>query len=184
MRIFIHAVISRRRLVSSINLGTWLVGVFYLLMVNGILAQPVLAAENVQLSMEITLSMPMDKAYHLHVVLANKTNEPIQVDNGQLPWASHSWSTWIKAKKNNATRTPLQAGAPLVEYDGKIVLQSGENLEGDIPLQAMFRAFLAESNRKGVRIEWRCPAELLPVTCVGGKNGSFLISKRTVRKIK
>jgi len=142
----------------------------------------VLAASGAQLSMEVSIRNPQNRAYHLHVVLTNNTAESIAVDKERLPWAAYSWSAWIKATRNDARKTPLRPGAPLVEYDGKAILQPGETLEGEIPLQAMFRKLLAEKDHSGVRIEWRCPSDLLPVSCAN-EGTSYLISKAGIREV-
>lgn len=129
-----------------------------------------------RLSMEVSVLQHQDGSYNLHVVLTNNTTVPIELDKAQLPWSAYSWSKWIKATKNDSTKATLIPGAPLIEYDGKATVRPGESLEGEIPLQAMFRTLSTEKDRIGVRIEWRCPDDLIPVVCLG-KNRKYLISK-------
>jgi hypothetical protein len=135
-----------------------------------------------RLSMEASVLQHQDGSYNLHVVLTNNTTVPIESDKAQLPWSAYSWSKWIKASKNDSTRATLRPGAPLVEYDGKVTVRPGESLEGEIPLQAMFRTLSTEKDRNGVRIEWRCPDDLIPVGCLG-KNRKYLISKTGVHEL-
>lgn len=134
-----------------------------------------------RLSMEVSVLQHQDGSYNLHVVLTNNTTVLLESDKAQLPWSAYLWSKWINASKNDASRAPLRPGAPLVEYDGKVTIRPGESLEGEIPLQAMFRTLSAEKDRNGVRIEWRCPTELVPVVCLG-KNRKYLISKEGIRE--
>lgn len=136
-----------------------------------------------RISMEVSLLQHQDGSYNLHVVLTNNTTAPIESDKAQLPWAANSWSKWIKASKNDATKAPLRPGAPLVEYDGNATIRPGESLEGEIPLQAMFRTLSTEKDRNGVKIEWRCPDDLVPVVCLD-TNRKYLLSKTGVRKFK
>jgi hypothetical protein len=135
-----------------------------------------------RLSMEVSVLQHQDGSYNLHVVLTNNTTVPIESDKAQLPWSAYSWSKWIKATKNDSTKATLIPGAPLVEYDGKATVRPGESLEGEIPLQAMFRTLSTEKDRIGVRIEWRCPDDLIPVVCLG-KNRKYLISKAGVHEL-
>ena len=135
-----------------------------------------------RLSMEVSVLQHQDGSYNLHVVLTNNTTVPIESDKAQLPWSAYSWSKWIKASKNDSTRATLRPGAPLVEYDGKATIRPRELLEGEIPLQAMFRTLSTEKDRNGVRIEWRCPDDLIPVVCLG-KNRKYLISKAGVHEL-
>lgn len=135
-----------------------------------------------RLSMDVSVLQHQDGSYNVHVVLTNNTTVSIELDKAQLPWSAYSWSKWIKASKNDSTRATLRPGAPLVEYDGRATIRPEEMIEGEIPLQAMFRTLSTEKDRNGVRVEWRCPDDLIPVVCLG-KNRKYLISKAGVHEL-
>jgi hypothetical protein len=135
------------------------------------------------LLMKGSITKGVDGGYYLDVTLTNESKDPISIPAIKLPWAADHWDSWIKGMKLDARRTQLEPGGALIDYGGQLHIQPRETLKGQVPLHAMFPTLLHDIDAHGVRIEWRCPNEVLPVVCPT-KTSGYVISKSGIKEEK
>lgn len=135
------------------------------------------------LKMQSAVTKGTDGGYYLDVALTNDGNEPVSVSAVKLPWAADHWDSWIKAFKVDTKKTQLEPGGALIDYGGQLLIKPKDSLKGRIPLHAMFRTLLKDIDTHGVMIVWRCPSDLIPVTC-STESSRYIISKAGIQEEK
>lgn len=133
------------------------------------------------LKMQGTVTKGIDGGYYMDIVLKNDSDQPVSISAVKLPWAPDHWDSWIKGFRLDAGKTQLEPGGALVDYGGQVVIKPKDTLKGRVALHAMFRTLIDDVNSHGVAIEWRCPTELVPVSCTM-QASRVVVSKTGIRE--
>lgn len=134
------------------------------------------------LTMNVALNASADGRYDLEVTLSNHGKEMISVWAVKLPWAPDNWHLWIKAIKLNKRRSELSPSVAMIDYGGEVDFPPGVDKRGGVPLHGMYKTLLHDIGQHGVRIEWRCPTDLLSVKCPDVET-RYIISKGGIRRV-
>lgn len=134
------------------------------------------------LTMNMALNASADGGYFLEVVLSNHGKEAISVSALRLPWAPDNWHLWIKGIRLGRKHTQLRSGAAMIDYGGQVNILPGEQARGSVPLHGMFRSLAEDIRQHAVRIELRCPKDLLPIKCPNEVT-KYILSNEGIRNI-
>lgn len=140
-------------------------------------------ADDIAISMEVSLQTPHKNEYLLHIKLTNQHRTNVSVHNIDLPWIPPNEFVVVHAAHRlDAERSLMRRGGPPADYMDIIYnLQPGEVLEGDVKLHSMFPTFLNDVEKYGVIVKWRCKTKHLLLTCKQGEEGEFVIPKGGLR---